>query len=70
MKHPQVGFGFFGDGGEDGQELVGFVLKTEEAGGGDNVGLGGEVEPIQRVIKLVKYFRQQDFLSYLILAPS
>ena len=70
MKRPQVGSGFFGDGGEDGQELVGFVLEAGEAGGGDNVGVGGEVEPIQRVIKLVKYFRQQDFLSYLILAPS
>ncbi len=54
LKVLQVGFGFFGDGGEDGEELVGFVLETRKTVGGNDVGVGKEVEPVAGFVQFLE----------------
>ena len=50
----KVGFGFLGDGGENGEELVGFVLQAGKPSCGDNVSVGEEFQPIKRFLQFFK----------------
>lgn len=50
----EIRFGFFGDCGENGEELVGFVLEVRQFCGGDDVGVGEEVEPVAGFVEFLE----------------